>query len=164
MKDVMLQGGEESVFLGAARMKNDIMSVLLNIVPSNSGMELPPKVFLDMEGEFIAYGEGQSLTARFPNKEKYMNPFRFMQGGIITAAIDNTISPFSYVVAPPNITKEIKTTYKRPVKETDRYIDVVASIVEKTTSDITLKADVLNEKGKLVATAVAQCVFIKNRN
>lgn len=145
-------------------MHKDILSHLLSLVPKDSGMELPPKVFLDMEGEFIDYEEGKSLTARFPNKEKYMNPFRLMQGGIITAAVDNTVSPLSYVIAPPNITKEIITTYKRPVKESDNFIDVVASLVDKTVSDIRLKAVVLNEKGKLVATAVAHGVFIKSKN
>jgi len=52
-----------------------------------------------MEGEFIDLVEGISLTARFPNKDRYMNPMGFMQGGIITAAIDNTVSPLSYMLA-----------------------------------------------------------------
>ena len=59
-------------------MKKDIMSVLLKMIPSDNGMELPPKVFIDMEGEFIDFVEGESLTARYPNKERYMNPFGFM--------------------------------------------------------------------------------------
>ena len=142
-------------------MNKDIMSRLLEMVPFDSGMELPPKVFVDMEGEFIEFVEGSSLTARFPNKERYMNPFGFMQGGIITAAIDNTVSPLSYVVGPPSITKEIKTTYKRPIQKTDRFIDVFASVVEKTSSNIVLKAEVKNEKGKLAAIGLAKGVFIK---
>ncbi|MDH5217309.1 MAG: PaaI family thioesterase [Gammaproteobacteria bacterium] len=143
-------------------MQKDILSQLLGLIPKDSGMELPPKVFLDMGGTFIGYEEGKSLTARFPNKNKYMNPFRLMQGGIITAAIDNTISPLSYIVAPPSITKEIRTTYKRPVKESDVFIDVVATLVEKSLSEIILKAEVLNEKGKLVATAVAKAAILRN--
>jgi len=94
----------------------DILSNLLQLAPTDTNMELPPKIFLDMEGEFIEFVKGEKLIAQFPNFERYMNPFGFMQGGIIVAAIDNTIAPLSYVSAPPNITKEINTTFKRPIK------------------------------------------------
>ena len=141
-------------------MEIDILSKLLQLSPSETNMELPPKVFVDMGGEFIDFVEGVSLTARFPNMERYMNPFGFMQGGIIVAAMDNTISPLSYVSAPPNITKEINATYKRPIKACDRFIDVVATVTKKTTSNIILHAEVLNEKGKLAAKGVANCVFL----
>jgi uncharacterized protein (TIGR00369 family) len=126
-------------------------------------MELPPKVFADMDGEFIDFVEGESLTVRFPNKERYMNPFGFMQGGIIVAAIDNTIAPLSYMLAPPNITKEISTTFKRPITQSDRYINVIASMIQKTSTHIVLQAEVRNEKGKLAAKGIANCVFIKKR-
>ncbi len=142
-------------------MGMDILSKLLQLAPSNTNMELPPKVFVDMRGEFIEFVEGISLTARFPNMERYMNPFGYMQGGIIVAAMDNTISPLSYVSAPPNITKEINTKYKRRVKASDQFIDVVGTVAKKTTSNIILHAEVLNEKGKLAAKGVANCVFIK---
>lgn len=142
-------------------MDNEILSQLLKMAPSNTGMELPPKVFIDMEGEFIEFVEGEKLVARFPNKERYMNPFGFMQGGIIVAAMDNTISPLSYVVAPPSITKEIITTYKRPIKESDSFIEVIGTVLEKSEKQIKLKAEVMNEKGKLAATGIATCVFIK---
>ena len=145
-------------------MKVDILSKLLQMVPSDSIMELPPKVFFDMDGEFIDYVEGEYLTARYPNKERYMNPFGFMQGGIIVAAIDNTISPLSYISAPPNITKEINTTYKRPIKVSDRFIDVIATVIEKTAVSIILQAEVMNEKGKLAAKGVANCIYIKDRH
>jgi len=142
-------------------MNQKILSQLLEKMPLDSGMELPPKVFIDMRGEFIGYVEGESLTVRFPNQERYRNPFGFMQGGIIVAAIDNTIAPLSYLVAPPNITKEINTVFKRPIMQNDHYIEVTASIVGQTLTQIVLQAEVRNEKGKLAAKATAHCVFIK---
>jgi uncharacterized protein (TIGR00369 family) len=142
-------------------MKNNILQQLLQLVPFETSMELPPKVFIDMEGEFIEFVENERLVARFPNKERYMNPFGFMQGGILVAAMDNTISPLSYVTAPPSITKEINATYKRPIKQCDHFIDVVATVLEKTATYISLQAEVLNEKGKLAAKCVANCVYIK---
>ena len=84
-------------------MNKNIMSRLLKLLPSDTGMKLPPKVFSDMEGEFIDFVEGETLTAHFPNRERYINPFGFMQGGIIVAAIDNTIAPLSYILGPTNI-------------------------------------------------------------
>lgn len=144
-------------------MSKDILSRMLSLVPPESGMELPPKIFFDMEAEFIEFIEGELLTVRFPCKERYSNPFGFMQGGIITAAIDNTVSPFSYVIAPPSITKEIVTKYKRPVKFGEKYIDVTATLLDKDEKNLVLQGKVRNEMGKIVALGVATAVFIKAR-
>jgi len=144
-------------------MNKDIMQRVLELIPAETGMELPPRVFIDMEGEFIDLVEGISLTARFPNKDRYMNPMGFMQGGIITAAIDNTVSPLSYMLGSPNVTQTISTTFKRPVKKTDRFIIVEASMIEKTETHIVMQAEVKNDSGKLMANGIAKCVLIKNR-
>ncbi|NOQ17472.1 MAG: PaaI family thioesterase [Methyloprofundus sp.] len=144
-------------------MQQNILAQLLELMPLETGMELPPKIFMDMSGEFIAYVADKSLTVRFPNKERYMNPFGFMQGGMIVAAMDNTIAPLSYIVAPPNITKEFNTAFKRPITPKDEYIEVIASIIERTATQIILQAEVSNAKGKLAATGIATCVFIKAR-
>ena len=144
-------------------MNKDIMQRVLELMPSDTGMDLPPRVFTDMEGEFIDLVEGISLTARFPNKDRYMNPMCFMQGGIITAAIDNTVSPLSFMLGSPNVTQTISTTFKRPIKKTDRFIIVKASMIEKTETHIVMQAEVKNNSGKLMANGVAKCVLIKNR-
>jgi uncharacterized protein (TIGR00369 family) len=124
---------------------------------------VPPNVFVDMGGVFLKYIENEKLVARFPNRENYMNPVGFMQGGIITAAIDNTASPLSYTLGPPNITKEITTTFKRPITKLDTFIEVTATVREITETNIKLNASARNERGKLAATAETICVFIKPR-
>jgi uncharacterized protein (TIGR00369 family) len=144
-------------------MNKDIMQRVLELMPSDTGMDMPPRVFSDMEGEFIDLVEGISLTARFPNKDRYMNPMGFMQGGIITAAIDNTVSPLSFMLGSPNVTQTISTTFKRPIKKTDRFVIVKASMIEKTETHIVMQAEVKSDSGKLMANGVAKCVFIKNR-
>ena len=144
-------------------MNKDIMQRVLELMPSDTGMDLPPRIFSDMEGEFIDLVEGISLTARFPNKDRYMNPMGFMQGGIITAAIDNTVSPLSFMLGSPNVTQTISTTFKRPIKKTDRFVIVKASMIEKTETHIVMQAEVKSDSGKLMANGVAKCVFIKNR-
>jgi uncharacterized protein (TIGR00369 family) len=144
-------------------MNKDIMQRVLELMTSDTGMDMPPRVFCDMEGEFIDLVEGISLTARFPNKDRYMNPMGFMQGGIITAAIDNTVSPLSFMLGSPNVTQTISTTFKRPIKKTDRFVIVNASMIEKTETHIVMQAEVKSDSGKLMANGVAKCVFIKNR-
>jgi len=144
-------------------MNNQILAKIMNLLPGNAGMALPPNVFLDMKGEFIEFIEGQRLVARYPNMERYANPFGFMQGGIIVAAMDNTVSPLSYMVAPPNITSGIEATFKRPIKSADPFIDVIATVVNRSDSTITLQAEVLNARGKRAAMGIAKCTFIKAR-
>ena len=146
-------------------MKDDILQRLLQLIPDGINLDLPPKVFIDMEGEFIEFVENHKLVARFPNKERYMNPFGSMQGGIIVAAMDNTIAPLSFVSGPPSVTKEIDTHFKRSIKPSDHFVEVVATVVEKTTSYIMVQGRMLNEKGKIAAECSAKCVYIKvNRN
>jgi uncharacterized protein (TIGR00369 family) len=144
-------------------MNKDIMQRVLELMPSDTGMDFPPRAFSDMDGEFIDLVEGISLTARFPNKDRYMNPMGFMQGGIITAAIDNTVSPLSFMLGSPNVTQTISTTFKRPIKKTNRFVIVKASMIEKTETHIVMQAQVKSDTGKLMANGVANCVFIKNR-
>jgi uncharacterized protein (TIGR00369 family) len=142
-------------------MSGLFVSELLKNLPKDTNLEFPPKIFNDMESEIVEFIKDERLVARFPNKSRYMNPFGFMQGGIIVAAIDNTISPLIYTAFGPNVTLEINTMYKRPIKNSDRFVEVVATIMNKTSSHITLQAEVLNEKRKLAAKAIATCVFVK---
>ncbi|MDH5376847.1 MAG: PaaI family thioesterase, partial [Gammaproteobacteria bacterium] len=103
-----------------------ILEDLINDKQDDATLRLPPPVFLDMGGEFVDYVKGESLTARFPNRHQYENPFSYMQGGIIVALIDNTVSPLSYVVAPTSITREINTQFKRPITREDEFVTVKA--------------------------------------
>lgn len=122
-------------------------------VPTDGSLELPPKIFIDMEAEVLDYQEGQALTIRFPVKERYQNPMRMMQGGMIVAAIDNTVGPLSYLVAPPSVTTQLNTSYVRPVTPNDRTITVEARVVELTRRQLFFTARVSNEAGKTVALA-----------
>ena len=67
-----------------------------------------------MEGEFVDYQEGQTLSVRFPVKERYQNAIGHMQGGMIVATIDNTLGPLSFLVAPPSVTTQLNTSVHPP--------------------------------------------------
>jgi acyl-coenzyme A thioesterase PaaI-like protein len=113
-------------------MNSELLRRIMDALPADAGMQLPPKVFLDMKGEFIEFVQGEKLVARFPNMERYENPLGFMQGGIIVAAMDNTVSPLGYMLSPANITAGIEAIFKRPIKRMEPFIDVVATVVERS--------------------------------
>lgn len=133
----------------------NLLEKLLSQFGSFPGVEVPPKVFVDMDAEVLHFAENESLTIRFPVKEKYQNPFGHMQGGMIVTAIDNVLGPLAFMVGKPSVTTQLSTQYVRPVLSTDPYIDITATLVTKTKNQIILRAEAKNMKGKLVAIAQA---------
>lgn len=117
---------------------------------SSENLKLPPPIFTGMGGEIIDLNLDQkTLTARFPVKNEYQNPQGFMQGGMIAAAIDNTIGALSFIVAPPNVTQSLELRYLHPVPESMPYITVSASLAEQSERTFTFQAEVFapdNEK------------------
>ncbi|MBP7998513.1 MAG: PaaI family thioesterase [Chloroflexi bacterium] len=133
----------------------NILQQLSQQAPQNGGLKLPPPVALLMEVEFVSYEEGQAMTNRFPVKEMYQNPVGHMQGGMIAAAIDNTLGPLSFLLAPYSTTTHLNLTYIRPVTPEMSHILVTARLVERTRSQLHLTATVTSEEGKTLAIAQA---------
>lgn len=130
------------------------------IMPAGTSIEIPPKIFVDMDATIVEYREGEALTVRFPVQERYQNPLGLMQGGMIVAAIDNSIGPLSYLVAPPSVTMQLNTSYLRRITPEDEYIDVEARLVARAGKHLYLSAQVFNPAGKLVALAHATCALL----
>jgi hypothetical protein len=61
---------------------------------------------------------------------------------MIILAIGNTLAPLSSQL----IAKEISTVFKPPVTRNDRYLNAMASLIEKTSTHIVLQAEVRNKK------------------
>lgn len=148
----------------ANQMTEQLMERLRAKAPGGATIEIPPKVFVEMGGSFIDYREGEALTVRFPVQERYQNPLGLMQGGMIVAAIDNTIGPLSYLVAPPSVTMQLNTSYLRKVTAEDAYIDVEARLVERAGRHLYLSAQVFNPQGQIVAIAQATCALLPGRS
>ena len=88
---------------------------------------IPPPVFTQFQGEFIDFDpDKKSLTARFPVLTEYLNPFHNLQGGVIASLVDNTIGPLSVLVAPPNVTRQLALTYKRPITASMKFITITS--------------------------------------
>jgi len=117
---------------------------------------IPPPVFRAMQGEFLAFDPGDGwLIARFPVLEAYLNPYGSMQGGMVAAAVDNTLGPLSMLVAPPNVTRRLEMKYSRPITPDLEFITVKSRLVERKGRWLTFRAEVTDQAGTLLARARA---------
>lgn len=121
------------------------------------GLLLPPPCLITMQAEPLEYEEGQWLSMRFPVLPEYRNPLGYMQGGFIVAALDNTLGPFSYLIAPPSVTSHLAIEYLRPVPPGTEYVDCVARLTERTSHNLYLSGEVRNPQGKVVALCQCTC-------
>ena len=117
-------------------------------------INFPPPVFEAMKGEVIDFNiEEDTLENRFPVLEEHLNPYGNMQGGIISAAIDNTIGPLSLLVSPPNFTRHMEVKYVKVVSPDLGYIYVTARFIEKKRRQLFFEAVVENSDGEKLASA-----------
>lgn len=124
---------------------------------------IPPPIFVLMRGEFIAFDpEEKLLVAQFPVLESYLNPYGFMQGGMIATAVDNTLGPLSVLVAPPNLTRHLDMTYSKPAALEMGSIVVEARLLAQEGRRLVFAADVRDPAGARLARAKAVHWIIDN--
>ena len=117
---------------------------------------IPPPVFIAMQGEFIEFDlDIGTLTTRFPVLDEFRNPYGSMQGGMLAAAVDNTIGPLSMMVAQLNVTRRLEMKYSLPVTPDTEYITVKGSLDGHKGSQLTFSAQVRDPQGVLLARAKA---------
>lgn len=137
-----------------------INQLLSSRMPEGAGLVIPPPCLLDMQGEAFEYEEGVSLRVRFPVLPRYRNPMGHMQGGFIVAALDNTLGPFSYLIAPPSVTSSLNTQYLRPVSAKESFITCSARVVERTRATLHLAGEARGSDGKVVALCQSVCQIL----
>jgi acyl-coenzyme A thioesterase PaaI-like protein len=124
----------------------------------------PPPVFAAMQGEFLEIDlDSGTLTVQFPVLESYLNPYGTMQGGMIAAAVDNTLGPLSVLVAPPNVTRRLEMVYSGPVTPDLEQIVVTSRLLERKDRWLFFRADVYNADGRRLARAKAVHWIIDQR-
>ena len=125
---------------------------------------IPPPVFTSMQGEFLEVDldEGILLT-RFPVRREYLNPYGAVQGGMVAAAVDNTLGPLSMLVASPNVTRTLEMKYSRPVTPDLEFIIVKAKLKAREGQFLHFRAQVRDMEGKLLARAKATHWVIDER-
>lgn len=118
--------------------------------------QIPPPAFTTLQGEFLTFDAGAgTLTARFPVLDEFLNPYGAMQGGVVAAAVDNTLGPLSMLLAPPNVTRRLQMKYSRPVTPDLEYIVVSAALQERKGRWLRFRAEVRDPNGALLARAQA---------
>ena len=136
-------------------------STIFDLLHKNLGENLdnillPPPVFKTMRGEFLKVDlAAGTLSTRFPVLGAFLNPYGSMQGGMVAAAVDNTIGPLSMLVAPPSVTRRLEMKYGRPVTMDLNYITVKAEFKERKGRQLEFSAKVVDDQGKLLARAHA---------
>jgi uncharacterized protein (TIGR00369 family) len=120
----------------------------------------PPPCVVTMNGKFTDYESRSSLTVTFPVTENMLNPVGAMQGGFITAALDNVMGPLSYLaMRNPASTLDIHTQYVRAVVVGDT-LTVTARVVSMGPATLVMTAEARNARGKLVATGTANAISV----
>jgi uncharacterized protein (TIGR00369 family) len=137
-----------------------VLDRLAASVPEEIRKHLPPPCLLDMQAEPVEYVDGERLVMRFPVLERYRNPFGFMQGGFVLAALDNTMGPFSFLIAPPSVTAQVTISYVRPVTPDQATLTCVATVLERSRKTLYLTGRALGEDGRLFAIAQATCQIV----
>ena len=127
------------------------------------GFRIPPPVFEEMEAEVVGYDEGERLRVRFPVRERWQNPARVMQGGAIAAAIDNTLGPLSYLLAPPSVTTQFNLTYLRPITPDLPWFEVEGQLDERTGRYLHFSARVTDPDGRALVLATATALILPRR-
>jgi acyl-coenzyme A thioesterase PaaI-like protein len=113
---------------------------------------IPPPVFELMRGEFLTIDiKSKRIITRFPVLAEYQNPYRTMQGGMVAAAVDNTLGPLSMLVAPPNVTRRLEMKYSHPITIDLQYITVEGNFIARDGPWLTLRAEVRDQEGRLLA-------------
>lgn len=141
--------------------KDRIPKVLLPMLEEklqgrNDEITFPPPVFDAMKAEVVDYDiEKGSLEVKFPVLTEHLNPYGNMQGGIVAAAIDNTIGPLSMLVSPPNFTRYMEVKYGKIISPDLGYIYVTAKYMEKKKRQLFFAAVVEDCDGNKLASAKA---------
>ncbi len=79
---------------------------------------------------------------------------------MIAAAVDNTLGPLSYLVAPPSVTTQLSLSYLRPVGPDTAWIEVEGRLEERTRQHLFFSARVTGPEGRVLVLAQATCYVL----
>jgi acyl-coenzyme A thioesterase PaaI-like protein len=138
-------------------LTREVIAEIEQLIGGDKKIALPPKVFRDMQGRFLAHDRGKSLRAAFPVLERYEGPTGVMQGGMIVAAFDNVCGPFAYLVtAAYCITVNLNTSFVRPITRQDGELVIEVRLTDRSRQFLLLEGKASNPQGKLVAQCTSQ--------
>ena len=74
---------------------------------------------------------------------------------MIAAAVDNTLGPLAYLVAPPSVTTQLSLSYLRPVPPSTTWIEVEGRLDERTRQHLFFSARVTDPHRRVLVLAQA---------
>ncbi|QBS40809.1 hypothetical protein DMB37_12470 [Nocardia sp. CS682] len=121
--------------------------------PPGVNLLLPPPSTKTLDMQFEEYVPARSLTATVEVPLQYANAVGLLQGGFLSAMIDDLFGALSYLTARgPTTSLDMTTHYLRPVFAGERLR--LHTVVRKSgRTAIFLAAEAHNGSDKLVATA-----------
>lgn len=141
---------------------HDELMSRLERYPWADGMEIPPPVVRELEGEFLEVTPGTSIRARWPVLERHLGPAGTLQGGIMAAMLDNTVGPLAYLTTDQVcVTVGLDMSFVRPVTRRDRAVEVTVEVLDTTRRFVFLRAELRNPEGKLLASAQTELTVLE---
>ena len=128
---------------------------------SSAEVQIPPNSIQEFGGTFVSYENRKALVQTFPAQEKHANPLGNLQGGVISALIDDTMGPLSFAAARgPTTTINLAVNYLRGVRCPDT-VRVEARVTGRGRTILYLDASVFDSRGRLVATGTSSVLILR---
>ena len=145
-------------------MNRDFNSEFNNVgklMKNAENLTVPPKCFVEMQGRFLEYVEGESVKISFPVDARFTNPAGNLLGGMISAYFDTTFGPFSYLEAKcPTTSLDLNTTFIRSIHPDEKELICEARIVKRTRTFIIFEGRAYTPDNKLIATATSRMMIL----
>lgn len=133
----------------------DIMDLCYEVLGDKvKKFDLPSPSFNIMKCAIIAFDEqAKSIVVKIPVLKSWLNPYGTMQGGMISAAIDNAVGPLSLLTAPANVMRYMESKLIKPITMDLEYIYIHAALVEQKKKRLIFEITVEDESQTIYAKA-----------
>lgn len=114
-----------------------------------------------MQPQFIEYVENESITYAFPVLDIYLNPWKCMQGGFISAAFDNAFGALAILATGKfEISSiDLNLNYHRPILADDT-LRVKVYLKSTGRNIISLWGESFDSCDRLIATATSKIIIL----
>lgn len=125
--------------------------------------QLPPPSQVELKLEYMAIEPGKRMVARLPFQARFTNPIFTYQGGFLSAGMDDVFGPLSYITAGrPCTTLSLNTTFLKAFTSKMSYVEIEATVLQKTKSFIFMRAEVKSPEGDLLAHAESHVAILRD--
>jgi len=133
----------------------DIMDLCYEVLGDKvKKFDLPSPSFEIMQCVVTAFDEqAKSIVVKIPVLKSWLNPYGTMQGGMISAAIDNAVGPLSLLTSPENVTRYMESKLINPITMDLEYIYVHATLVEQKKKRLIFEVTVKDKFGEVYTKA-----------